>query len=303
MLDFLRDLRKSSEEKQQEALNAYLDGALTPPQLSEFEKDLAQSEDLQTQLEQMRVLQQQMRQMPRRQVPRNFTLDPAVYGRPVKEPLIQAYPILRTATVLTAFIFVFVLAASIFMDGNSMQSAGSSDSIAAVAEPEMDMAAEESMNMEAPAETVVEEAEAVEEAQEAADEVISGELEMPAEAQMAPPDDDLQEESLPLATMELEAESEEEAQELRPKVESTIVVEESLAYEAAGAATMDTESYPGVLPEAGLPPLEPEIDRAPTSDGVLAYGVNFDSLTSILLILGLVFIILLFLTLLARRRF
>ncbi len=301
MLDFFWDLRKSSEEKQQEALNAYLDDALAPQQRRKIEENLDQDMELQAQLEQMRALQQQMRQLPQRQVPRNFTLDPADYGRPAKEPLSQAYPVLRTATVLTAFIFVFVLAANLFLGGTSMQSAGSSDSVASVAQPEMETAVEESMDMEAASEIVVEEAEAVEaveESEEAAEEAISGEMEMPAEAQQAPSAEEIQEEALPFATLE----PDDELREMLPEVESTIVANESVADEAAGAATMDSETEPSLIPPEGLPEVEQESLRDPSSniDGMVGYGIDLSTL--ILLILGLAFIVLLFLTLLARRR-
>jgi len=59
-------------------------------------------------------VRQSLRQLPRRRVPRNFMLDPAVYGRPTREPLVQAYPVLRIATVLTAFFFVLAIALQTF---------------------------------------------------------------------------------------------------------------------------------------------------------------------------------------------
>jgi anti-sigma factor RsiW len=117
MFDYLRNLTKSAEEKQQEALNAYLDDALSPQERQQFEQRLARDADLRLEVEQRRTLQMQMRQMPRRRVPRNFTLDPAVYGRPQRQPLFEFYPVMRAATVLTALFFILALGADLFLTG------------------------------------------------------------------------------------------------------------------------------------------------------------------------------------------
>ena len=63
--------------------------------------------------------------MPQRRVPRNFTLDPSVYGAPAKEPLFQFYPVLQGATVLTAFFFIVAVALEIFMMPTTLQSTAS----------------------------------------------------------------------------------------------------------------------------------------------------------------------------------
>ncbi len=110
MLDFWRNWTKSAEEKRREALNAYLDGSLSPRQQAAFEAELAQDEALRTELAHLRLVRENLRRLPRRRAPRNFTLDPALYGRPQREPLVQAYPVLRAATVLTAFFFVLAVA-------------------------------------------------------------------------------------------------------------------------------------------------------------------------------------------------
>jgi hypothetical protein len=115
MFDFLRNLTKSAEKKRQEALNAYLDDALSPRERRQFEQLLARDADLRLEVEERRALQMQMRQMPRRRVPRNFTLDPALYGRPQRQPLFQLYPAMRVATVLTAFFFILALGADLFL--------------------------------------------------------------------------------------------------------------------------------------------------------------------------------------------
>ncbi len=117
MLDFWRNWIKSAEEKRLEALNAYLDGSLTPRQQEAFEAELAQDEALRVELDQLRLVRENLRQLPRRRSPRNFTLDPAMYGRPQREPLVRAYPVLRMATVLTAFFFVLAIALQTFTPG------------------------------------------------------------------------------------------------------------------------------------------------------------------------------------------
>ncbi len=184
MFDFLRNITKPAEEKQQEALHAYLNDALPPKERQQFEAQLAQDAGLQAELEQLQALRQAMRQMPRRRVPRNFTLDPAVYGRPARQPLIRAYPILRGATALTAVFLIFALAAGLFTGlGGGAQSMA------------VEMAPAEEVAMEAaPIEEVVEEegemvevtrvvAETIVEA-EAADSAVE-EIEIPAEVPLA----------------------------------------------------------------------------------------------------------------------
>ena len=116
MFDFLRNLTKSAKEKQQEMLNAYLDETLTPAQRQRFEQELAQDSDLRSGLRQVRILKQQLRQLPRRPIPRSFQLDPAVFGRPQRQPLFQLYPAMRLATALTAFFFFLAVATDLFME-------------------------------------------------------------------------------------------------------------------------------------------------------------------------------------------
>jgi hypothetical protein len=156
MFDYLRDLRKSAEQQQQEALHAYLDDALAPKARRRFEQALARNAALRARLEEARQVQYALRQLPRRPAPRNFTLDPAAYGRPQAVPLVQAYPALRVATALTAFLFVVVLAANLFLSGGlgAGQTAVLSDApqapaAVAVMEAETEAAAETAVMTEA----------------------------------------------------------------------------------------------------------------------------------------------------------
>ncbi|MFQ5435759.1 MAG: anti-sigma factor family protein, partial [Anaerolineae bacterium] len=97
MFDFLRNWRKTAVERQQEMLHAYVDEALSANERRQFEAMLADDADLRAELAQIRQMKAHLRQMPRRRVPRNFTMDPAVYGRPQRQPLFQLYPVMRTA--------------------------------------------------------------------------------------------------------------------------------------------------------------------------------------------------------------
>ncbi len=114
MFDFLRERGSTAEDKRREALGAYLDNALTPAERTRFERQLAGDPAMRAELEQMRLLKRQMRAMPRRRVPRSFALNPALYSRPNPQPMMQLYPVLRGATALTAFFLIFTLALGAF---------------------------------------------------------------------------------------------------------------------------------------------------------------------------------------------
>jgi anti-sigma factor RsiW len=63
-------------------LNAYLDGELSAAERAEIDARLAADERLQAEFESLRVTAALLGMTRRVRVPRNFTLDPAVYGRP-----------------------------------------------------------------------------------------------------------------------------------------------------------------------------------------------------------------------------
>ncbi|MCW5864344.1 MAG: zf-HC2 domain-containing protein [Anaerolineae bacterium] len=112
MFNSMRD--RGDRDRLQETLDAYLDNALTPAERARFEAQMAADPRLRTEVEQLRALRMQMRAMPRRRVPRSFALDPAAYARPKAQPLLQLYPVLRGATALSAFLLIFVLALGVF---------------------------------------------------------------------------------------------------------------------------------------------------------------------------------------------
>lgn len=114
MFDFLRDRGSTAEEKRLEVLGAYLDDALTAAERVHLEGQLAADASMREELERLRVFKMQLRAMPRRRVPRSFALDPSLYARPKRQPLMQLYPVLRGATALTAFFLIFTLALGMF---------------------------------------------------------------------------------------------------------------------------------------------------------------------------------------------
>lgn len=109
MLDIFRNLTQSAEEKRQEALNAYLDGELRGATRERFEAELAADPALRAEVAQLRAIKDQVEKLPRVRAPRNYTLDPAVYGAPATVPGANFYPAIRLATILTAFFFVLAL--------------------------------------------------------------------------------------------------------------------------------------------------------------------------------------------------
>lgn len=145
MFDFMRDRGSTAEERRLEALGAYLDNALAADERERFESRLAHDAELRAELERMRALKMQMRAMPRRRVPRSFALDPALYGRPKPQPMMQLYPFLRGATALTAFFLMFTLALGAFR--GQFTGGGAAE----MAAPQTAMVAEETAMDAAPA--------------------------------------------------------------------------------------------------------------------------------------------------------
>jgi hypothetical protein len=187
MFDFIRNLRKSDEEKRQEAIAAYLDGHLTPGERQRFEEKLAADPGLRLEVEQYSIIKRNLRQLPQVRAPRNFTLDPALYGTPEPEPAARLYPVLRTATVLVGIFFVIAVGAALLIPrGENMgdialapmagEVAEDGRSVVTEAEQErMELPAEELASPIAEAEMFAEEVEVpAEEAPAAAEETIAG---------------------------------------------------------------------------------------------------------------------------------
>ena len=288
MLDFLRDLTKSDEEKRQEQLNAYLDDALTTRQRQQFEKTLANDLGLQAELEKLRLLKLDLHQLPRRPVPRNFTLDPALYQRPAPQPLFQLYPVLRTATILTAFFFILALSIELFLvGGTTMDEDITADSNTQIEEPlaeaadsgaeEAELAVEETsveivvpvevetqveVETETVEETVEEEAEETLEEEAFAEEEIASEPppaeeeEIPSEPPPAEDGEIFEEEEMP---------SEEEAMD-EPSTDDTSTTEAAGGSETSPTAETDTSSntLPSPPSTATTMPPTPTMPPVPT---------------------------------------
>lgn len=124
MFDWLTDLRKSAEEKRDETITAYIDEALPPGEKSRFEAELNREPELRSQVEAERQLKLMLSQLPPLRAPRNFGLDPAVYGREKPAiPLFESlYPQLRTATAVAAFCLLALFAYSGLTTGNPASS-------------------------------------------------------------------------------------------------------------------------------------------------------------------------------------
>lgn len=296
MFDFMRERGRTAEDKQQEALNAYLDNALTPAERETFERRLAQDAGLRAELEQLRALKLQLRSMPRRRVPRSFALDPAVYGRPKSQPLLQLYPVLRGATAITAVLLIFTLALGAF---------GNQFGVTPTAAPAADVALFESAQVEeAPAaEMVGAEAAsgAAPEAPPAADE---------RAAATSAPAAEMAQESAPGAAAE-EAGGDFALQQAVPELEGT---PEALATvevsETMGVTTV--EAYPlepTVTPESIAAAGEAADNGAAADVGAVVETSPAQAapsarpwLTPLQIILAVVFVVLLILWLIGRRR-
>ncbi len=120
MLDSLRYLRLSKEEKRQEAITAYLDDVLSPKERERFERQMAAEPALKAEVDAQGSLRYQLRQLPRKTVPRNYTLDPAVYGQPEQPNAFLFYPYLRGATVMAGLLFVVALSAQLLFGSQSV---------------------------------------------------------------------------------------------------------------------------------------------------------------------------------------
>lgn len=122
ILDWLKNLRKSAAEKEQEAITAYLDGALSERETTAFEARLRDDANLQSEIDTQRRVKEVLAQAPKIKAPRNFVLDPAVYGRQKPQPIplaIRLYPQLRTATVVASLLFAAVLTLNLYSAGGS----------------------------------------------------------------------------------------------------------------------------------------------------------------------------------------
>lgn len=300
MFDFWHNLTKSAEEKQQEALHAYLDNALSPRQRRQFEQQLAQDAGLRAELAQLQRLKQNLRRLPRQPVPRNFTLNPALYGRPRRQPLVQAYPALRFATVLTAFFFILALGISLTMpdadqsfsaEVASAPEAGQIETTRLSTEEVMltsPAAAQETLREGESAEASLEASEAEETAAEADTAAVITGYPAPAGTAIPPVEETIAAEvmSAPPAATETARPTATTSSIPRQPTEEAIVANRLATIEAGGdEAGVETE-------------LEPDTAAEISQNG----DTSFNGLQVLQIILGITFVALLLLTFLARRQ-
>ncbi len=309
MFEFLRNLGQSKNDKQQEVLSAYLDNQLAPAERDDLEKQLTLNSDLQNELAEMRAWQQQMRDLPLRRAPRNFTLDPSLYNRAQRQSISRAYPMLRTATVFTALLLVISLAANVYLGDVSTNMAQES-----AASPVLDMdgeaapagAAQDEMEMaaEAPAETFMLEESVDMEADEVPVEIAEAEAALPD-----PVEEELSMETEAVGREELLTEKElplSPALELiegtsQPSIARDMAAAPPTAEEAATEPSMAGESpptAPSAVPASSQDSVQSSADGIAPADLSSAIG----GLSLLILGLGLLFVVLVILTLIARAR-
>jgi hypothetical protein len=297
MLDILRSLTRTAEEKRQEELNAYLDGELQGRAREQFEARLAVDPALRAELAQLRAVKQGVAQLPRLRAPRNYTLDPAAYGRPAAARGASLYPALRLATVLTAFLLVLAFGLEI-VPGTQTAGDTAEQPVALVETATEEVAVEDAAEttlMEASAAPAPEEAEEPT-ARTAADEevAVEGEADMAGEAEITA-NATLTEETTLMAAPELEMAQEEAAEE--ESFDATEMPAGEAGAPPAPEATVVAEDAVAVA----TPPLAPTPTPEP-ADVATREGVGLEPLRVVQALLGVAFVILLTATLLVRRQ-
>lgn len=212
MFDWLRGLTKSAEIRRQERTIAYVDGTLSEQERAQFEAEMARDAALRQDVSELQQIKANLRTMPRQRVPRNFTLDPAVYGKPEPAYDVRAYPILQAATAISAL--VFIIMATLTLGPQLTSRSGDMASETAMVEVAQDSAADSAEEM---AETIVEEV--------AATNVVEVEVE---EVEVVVEEVELEEE----AAMDTMAELEESAEDRSEALSEDTMTDDDLAMEA-----------------------------------------------------------------------
>ncbi|MCB9007923.1 MAG: hypothetical protein H6656_11250 [Ardenticatenaceae bacterium] len=285
MFDFLRNLTKSAEEKRQETIAAYVDGALHGRSRQQFEQEMAQDEGLRQDVAQLRLIKQSLRQLPQREVPRNFILDPAKYGRPAPQPWVKAYPVLRTATAMTAFFLIFAFAAGIFTGLGSgepilVAPAGDVAQVESVEVTRVVTEVTESQAFEAEVETSEEDGDAASDEAEPVEESAAADVAAEAEEAVAMDEEVVVEEAMAEEEMAEEETTEEEAPPAATAVPGlSDTVQEDTTEEGAPASepviaptlalspTPTVSTLPRVTPPTPLPDREMELEQAQDDGG------------------------------------
>lgn len=127
-------------------LSAYLDHQLSPREQEHLEKRLRSTPELQNALEGLRQTRAVLRAVPRRKVPRNFTLKPEDVAALAPRRLPRLFPVLSFSSALAAVLMV--LALFVRLPAPSAALTQSAAAPMAAAAPEMaSQAAEDSSNL------------------------------------------------------------------------------------------------------------------------------------------------------------
>lgn len=93
------------KQRDLELLSSYLDGQLSPADVTRLEARLLVEPDLRSVLRDLRSARTMLRQLPMRKAPRNFRLTPKMVGK--NPPLPRAYPAFRfTSALATILLFL-----------------------------------------------------------------------------------------------------------------------------------------------------------------------------------------------------
>jgi hypothetical protein len=115
---------KIPSDRDLELLSAYLDGELTDREKELLEQRLARENALRAELDDLRDTVALVGDLPRLKAPRNFTLDPAVYGRPLRHRLFTLKSALQLSGALgaVASIALIILAVLLTQGGTEKSS-------------------------------------------------------------------------------------------------------------------------------------------------------------------------------------
>ena len=177
-------------------LNAYLDDELPAGERAAFEQRLARDPALRAELEALQVTVSLMQMAERVPVPRNFTLDPAVYGKPERRGLLASLFRPAGLAVVGATLSTVMLCVGVILFAGGQITRGGAATVAMEAAPaeapqinapefQAEAAVEEAAPEGLPQEEEAPAAEAMEEAAPAADE--AAEAPSLAEEEALPP--------------------------------------------------------------------------------------------------------------------
>ncbi len=104
-----------------ELLSAYLDGELSNRERISLEQRLNRDPDLRTALDELRNTIAMVHDLPRLKAPRNFTLDPAIYSRPVPwwKRLFTINNTLQLSGALGAVAAILIIASAFLFNGDA----------------------------------------------------------------------------------------------------------------------------------------------------------------------------------------